>query len=63
MPDTTRKKALLLFLILTKPFNGFLNLQGNSIYVLPDIIGLKTKILTYSASTDSIIHPDPLFKC
>ena len=32
------------------------------IKVLPDI-GLKTKILTYSASADSIIHPDPLFNC
>ena len=49
----------MLFLILTKPFNGFLYLWGNSVYVLPNV-GLKTEILTYSPSTYSITHPDPL---
>ena len=43
--------------MLIKPFTDFFNLQGNSMYVLPDN-GLKTEILTYFASTDSITQPD-----
>ena len=36
----------------------FINLVGNSMYVLPDN-GLSIGILTYSASIDSIIQSDP----
>ena len=48
-----------MFLILIKPFIEVFNLRGNSTYVLP-INGLKTEILKYSASIDSITQPDPL---
>ena len=47
-----------MLLILIKPFIEFFNLRGNSTYVLP-INGLKTEILTYSASIDSITQTDP----
>ena len=36
----------------------FINLVGNSMYVLPDN-GLSIGILTYSASIDSIVQSDP----
>ena len=53
------KHLFSLFLILIKPFVEFLNLQGNSVYTIFDN-GLKTEILTYSASFDnSITKPDP----
>ena len=48
-----------MFLILIKPFIEVFNLRGNSTYVLP-INGIKTEILKYSASIDSITQPDPL---
>ena len=49
-----------MFLILMKLFIEFLNLTGNLMYELADN-GLKAKILTYSASTDSVTQPDPSF--
>ena len=42
----------------TRPFIEFLNLQGNSVYMLPDN-GLKIEIFTYSASIDLVTQPDP----
>ena len=46
------------FLILIRPFIESLNLQGNSMYVLPNN-GLKIETFTYSASTDSVTDPNP----
>ena len=55
---TQRKHLLLLLLILIRPFTEFLNLRGDSMYVIPDN-GQKIEIFTYSASTDSITQRDP----
>ena len=52
-----RKHLLSLSLISIRPFTEFLNLRGSLICVLPDS-GIKTEILNYSASFDSITQPD-----
>ena len=55
---TLKKAFIIVVLILIRPFIEFLNLRGNSMYVLPDN-GQKTETLTYSASIDSITRLDP----
>ena len=52
MSDMTLKKLFIVTVF------EFLNLRGNSMYVLPDN-GLKVEISTYPLSTDSITQPDP----
>ena len=54
---TPKKHLLSLFLILINPFIEFLNIRGNSMHVLVHN-GLKTELLTYSTSIDSITQPD-----
>ena len=46
---TPEKAFIFIVLILIRSFIESLNLQGNSMYVLPDN-GLKTEILTYCLS-------------
>ena len=54
MSNITPKKAFVVaILTLIKLFIEFLNVGENSKYVLPDN-GLKTEVLIYSASIDSI---------
>ena len=60
MSDMIPKKAFILvvFNINQTFWFFFFNLQGNSIYLLPDN-RLKTRIFTYSLFTDSITQQDP----
>ena len=54
---TLKEAFIAAVLVLIRPFIEFLNLRGNSMYVLPDN-GLNIEIFTYSASTDSITQID-----
>ena len=55
---TPSKTFVVIFVNIIKPFIGFLNLLGNSMYMLLDN-GLKIEIFTYSVITDSVTQPDP----
>ena len=55
---TPNKTFVVIFVNINKSFIGFLNLLGNSMYMLLDN-GLKIEIFTYSVITDSVTQTDP----